>query len=139
MTLHLIKLCVGVERIDELRRWQARRLAQSGRTVHQTRQRPRRQDELLDGGSLYWVIKGQIRVRQRLIGLERIMVGDGRSSTLLVLDPTLVCTLPTPHRPFQGWRYLEPRAAPPDLEVDCEDTSDVPLEMLAELRELGLL
>ena len=137
--LHLIKLSVGTESVESLRRWQARRLRLSGRVFHQTRMMPRRADELVGGGSIYWVIKGFVQARQRLLGIEPQADADGRRSTLLVLEPELVRVVPTPHRAFQGWRYLNPEEAPPDLGEAAGDLPDMPPEMIAELRALGLL
>ena len=137
--LHLIKLSVGTESVEDLRRWQARRLKLSGRVFHQTRMMPRRADELLQGGSIYWVIKGVIQARQRLLGIEPQVDSDGRRSNLLILEPELVRTVPRPHRAFQGWRYMAPEDAPPDLGEAPADAPDMPPEMIAELRALGLL
>ncbi len=137
--LHLIKLSVGSESVESLRRWQARRLKLSGRVFHQTRMMPRRADELLRGGSIYWVIKGLIQARQVLLAIEPQADAEGRRSTLLVLEPALHRVLPTPQRAFQGWRYLKPEDAPPDLGVAAGDLPDMPPEMIAELRALGLL
>ena len=139
MPLHLIKLSVGSEDIEDLRRWHAKRLAETGRAFHRTRMMPRRREELLAGGSIYWVIKGFVTVRQRLIGIERISYSDGTPATELVLDPEYHRTVPTPHRPFQGWRYLLPEDAPPDLGDVQGQLGEMPPEMLAELRHLGLL
>jgi len=139
VTLHLIKLSVGTVSVEDLRRWQGRRLKLSGRVFHQTRMMPRRADELLRGGSIYWVIKGLVQARQRLSAIEPQIDGDGRRTTLLVLDPALVRTVATPHRAFQGWRYLTPEDAPPDLGDAPGDAPDMPAEMIAELRALGLL
>lgn len=137
--LHLIKLSVGTEDVEGLRRWQARRRRLTGRVFHQTRMTPRRGAELLDGGSIYWVIRGVIQARQRLVGIEPIVDEEGRPSTILVLGRDLVRTVPVPHRPFQGWRYLRPEDAPPDLAEAAADSPEMPAEMVAELRSLGLL
>ncbi len=139
MTLHLIKLSVGSESVASLARWQAGRLARTGRLFHKTRMMPRRGEELLDGGSIYWVIRGIVRARQRLVGLECEPDEAGRPYTLLLHDPELVRTLPRRHRPFQGWRYLLPQDAPPDLRDLPQGIVDLPPEMAAELCELGLL
>lgn len=139
MSLHLIKLSVGTEDLEDLRCWQARRLAETGRVFHRTRMMPRRRDELLAGGSIYWVIKGFVLARQRLAGIERIAYSDGTPATSLVLDPDLVRVVPTPHRPFQGWRYLPGVRAPPDLADLPGSAAELPPEMLAELRQLGLI
>ena len=139
MSLHLIKLSVGTEDVEDLRTWQARRLKRTGRLFHQTRMMPRRREELLRGGSIYWVIKGYVRARQRLTDIEPAVDADGRSCTLLMLDPELVPTVPRAHRPFQGWRYLAPEDAPPDLAAAADGVAEMPPELAAELRELGLL
>ena len=139
MFLNLIKLCVGVEDVAQLDRYQSRRLARGERLVHRTRMMPRRAEELLDGGSLYWVIRGRVRVRQRLLAIERIYDEEGRSFALLVLAPELVRTLPRPHRAFQGWRYLPAADAPADLGTAPADAPDMPLDMVTALRALGLL
>jgi hypothetical protein len=100
---------------------------------------PRRHEELLAGGSIYWVIRGFVSARQRFTGIERTICSDGSVATLLVLDPDLVRTLPTPHRPFQGWRYLDPADAPRDLKDLVGGAAEMPVAMLAELRQLGLM
>jgi len=100
---------------------------------------PRRAVELLDGGSIYWVIKGLIQARQSLLGIERVTDSEGKPSTLLILDPTLVRTAARPQRIFQGWRYLSGADAPADLAEGDEGLENMPPEMLAELRSLGLI
>ncbi len=139
MTVHLIKLCVGIESMDHLARVQAQRRkgAQLGR--HFTRNTPRRRAELLDGGSIYWVIRGFVMVRQAISGVERMADGDGRLRCALLLDPRLVRTVPRAHRPFQGWRYLEADAAPPDAGPRSPGKGGIPAELAAELEDLGLL
>lgn len=140
MTVHLIKLAVGVEDVDHFIALQKQRLAREGRIVHRTRQTPRRAAEILEGGgSIYWVIKGVVRVRQRLIGIEPHTNEEGIPHCYLVRDPAVVRTYPQPRRPFQGWRYLEPKDAPPDLPDGASAEEAPPAEMLAELKELGLL
>lgn len=146
MTIHLVKLCVGAESIDGLAQWQKARLSEArksgkrpARIVHTTFQTPKRETELLDGGSLYWVIKGLIQVRQRVIGLDTGTKKDGSACCLLVLDPRLVAVRPIPRRPFQGWRYLSPDDAPPDLSAASAAITDMPLQMRKDLASLGLL
>jgi hypothetical protein len=144
VTVHLLKLSVGSTDIDSLARFQEARLRQSmqqfgePRLWHKTRNTPRRAEELLDGGSIYWVIGGRIRARQRLVGFESEQDPDRGKICLFMLDSELVPTEPWPHRAFQGWRYLEPKDAPPDRPVGTAD-EDMPEAMIAELRELGLL
>ena len=144
MTVHLIKLCVGVESVDQLAEFQQRRRASRPDAepvnIHVTRNTPRRGAELLDGGSLYWVIRRQVLVRQPIIRLDRIDSADGRTRCGLVLAPDLVHVEPRPHRPFQGWRYLDAADAPPDRVVAPDCVIDpMPDHMIRDLRELGLL
>jgi hypothetical protein len=136
MPLHLLKLAVGVDDVEHLRQMRVERaLARGGSWVF-TRNQPRRVAELLGGGSIYWVIRGQIRARQRLTGFRGDHDGDGRRYCLIETDPAVVPTLPRACRPFQGWRYLPPDAAPADR---LTDGAAMPEAMLAELRELGLI
>jgi len=136
VSIHLLKLAVGIDDIDHLRQIRkARAVERGGNWVH-TRNRPRRAQEVLAGGSIYWVIRGQIRVRQRVTGLRGERDDTGRRYCLIDVDPELVPTLPRTCRPFQGWRYLLPQDAPPDRSAASEPPSD---RMLAELRDLGLI
>ncbi len=140
MSVNLVKMCVGIDDIDELRYWQAKRLksAPEKKLQHVTRHRPKREEELLDGGSIYWIIKGQIRVRQRVIGLEDRVKEDGKPACGLILDPKLVPTDLRAMRPMQGWRYLEEKDAPRDLRKG-DDLGNMPPKLIAELRALGIL
>ena len=143
--VHLIKLCVGVDTVQDLKDWQAERLrtlARAGKTpelCHRTMQTPRRRAEVLDGGSLYWVIKGFVLVRQRILDLKPAAKDDGTPCCGIVLDPELVATRAHPRRAFQGWRYLEAADAPPDAGVVGEGDQDMPPGMREELRELRLI
>ena len=138
MALHLLKLCVGVSEVSELQDWQQRRLRENSRIFHVTRMIPRRRDEVLDGGSLYWVIRAKITVRQQIIDIEPFTDVDGINRCRLVFDPELVLVKPVPKRAFQGWRYLKAEDAPADLGRQ-EGDADLPVEMRLELAELGLL
>jgi len=140
--LHLVKLCVGCTDIADLAAWQKKRRAEAKRryNIHVTRSFPRRADELLAGGSLYWVIQGRIRVRQRLIGIVPHAGKDGGEPRCeLRLDPKLVEVAARHHRPFQGWRYLDAKDAPPDLGARAPRGDKLPPALEAELRALGLL
>lgn len=143
MALHLIKLAVGIDDVEHLAAVQTSRLKQardSGKPAvlrHVTRNTPRQAAGLLDGGSMYWIIKGFVRVRQRLVGVEPVEDGEG-TRCALVLDPQLVPTVLRPHRAFQGWRYLRADDAPADAMARQAET-DMPEHMASELRELGLL
>jgi hypothetical protein len=146
LPLHLIKLCVGADSIDDLATWQAGRLKAQKAAVakpqlfHTTFQRPKREAELLDGGSLYWVIKGVIQCRQRLTGFGEGQKEDGKPACLLMLDKTIVVVRPTPRRAFQGWRYLTADDAPADLKGGTGgDLSAMPPLLKKQLAELGLL
>ena len=142
MALHLIKLCVGADSVADLSEWQKDRLADAksrGAPVevrHVTRMTPKRTDDLLDGGSLYWVIKGHIVVRQKLVALKPA-IKNGKPHCALVLDPKLVRTVRRFHRPFQGWRYLDLGDAPRDLRKGESDA--MPDALHAELSDLGLI
>ncbi len=143
MTLHLIKLCVGIETLSELAAWQSRRLKEKKRDgeaqelIHITRHAPRRAAEILDGGSLYWVIKGWVSARQRLLAFRPVMK-DGIAHCALVYDKELVAVEPRAHRAFQGWRYLDPKDAPPDMAIWTKG-ADLPDALRRELISLGLL
>lgn len=145
MTVHLLKLCVGVDDLDDLRDWHVRRRKSAEKAnqpfflYHTTRSTPRRADEVLDGGSLYWVIKGQIQARQPIAALEPTVRADGEPACKIVLEPKLIEVHWRPHRAFQGWRYLEDKDAPRDLKAGERKGDALPPEMARELRELGLL
>ena len=137
MTVHLKKLSVGSRSVETLRAWQASRLSETGQLIHVTRNWPRRAEEILDGGSIYWIIKGVMSARQNIVDLVEVQRADGQVACGLVLSPDLVTTVPTKMRIFQGWRYLETKDAPADL-TDPVDES-MPPALVAELRELGVL
>ena len=139
MPLHIIKLCVGVSEIDELAVFQQRRLERGEVLFHTTRMMPRRQAEVLDGGSLYWVIKGAVQVRQKISDIVPVVGEDGIRRCRLMLDSQLIATRPQPRRPFQGWRYLKADDAPADIGPYDRNTQDISPNMRAELVELGLL
>ncbi len=138
MSVHLKKLSVGSVSIDNLKNWQNRALKQGRPRIHPTRNWPKRADELLDGGSMFWIIKGQMIVRQPIADLIEVKREDGRPACGIVLHPELIPVWPRRVRIFQGWRYLETEDAPEDL-PQTEDAAPMPAELAAELRELGLL
>lgn len=145
MVLHLIKLCVGADSIQDLRDWVAQRSLTAmaaglePHSIHTTRMVPKRVDDLLRDGSLYWVIKGQVAARQRLLDIRTFTGGDGIQRCELVLGPEVIETAPQPKRPFQGWRYLTAEEAPRDLGGLGEDVAQMPEDLRRELAELGLL
>jgi hypothetical protein len=143
--LHLIKLCVGCDSAKELEDWIRSRLKERKRRglsrehIHRTRMVPKRADELLKGGSLYWVIRGEVICRQRLLDLRPYTDKEGIGRCQLVLEPKLVLVEPRPWRPFQGWRYLTDKDCPRDLNKAAPGANSMPEALRRELRELGLL
>ena len=143
--VNLVKLCVGITTINQLEQLQSMRRGEyvkAGRppvNIHITRNKPKRSKEIINSGSLYWVIRRQIRVRQKIIRIDDIEDAEGRKKCCLVLDPDLIKTEHRAYRPFQGWRYLEQSDAPADLSNNQKAGSEMPSEMEEELRSLGLL
>lgn len=144
MSLHLIKLCVGAERVEDLEESVSRRVGQRLRNgqsehyTHVTRMTPRRIDELLEGGSMYWIIKGGVQCRQRLADLETYTDAEGIGRCRILLQPELVRTHWQPRRPFQGWRYLRADDVPADA-GSSHVAGEMPVDLRRELAELGLL
>jgi hypothetical protein len=142
-TLHLLKLCVGADSVGNLLDWHAEKRAEAAAEerewtpIHVTRMWPRRADELLAGGSLYWVFKGLVLARQRIHGLEPRRGPDGIERCAIQLDACVVRTVPQPRRAFQGWRYLRTQDAPPDLAASAP--ADLPPALVAELALVGVL
>ena len=138
--LHLIKLCVGVEHPDELAKWQAKRRKQTGRSAsfHVTRMWPKRKTELLDGGSLYWVMKGFIKARQEIVGMEPVEGEDGISRCAFLLNPDIVKVELTPRKAFQGWRYLQGIQVPRDIIETGDQGEHMPENLRHELARLGV-
>lgn len=135
--VNLVKLCVGVNSVAELTsRIDSRK---STETRHVTRMWPKRSDELLAGGSLYWVIKGVIQARQTIVGLEEAIGEDGIRRCAIRLDAGLMRTTGVPKRPFQGWRYLSPDHAPPDLHRAHKAETEIPFALSTALAEIGVL
>ena len=145
MPLHLIKLCVGCDSVADLEDWikqklkEKKRRGQKPEHIHTTRMVPKRAKELADGGSLYWVIRGQITCRERILDIRPFTDKDGIGRCRVVLDGKLVLVEPRPRLPFQGWRYLEAKEAPRDLSRAAPGAAKMPEQMRRALRELGLL
>ena len=139
--IHLIKLSVGSESVDNLRSWQeGQRLKwKDGLPRHITRMWPKRESEILNGGSIYWVIKGIIQCRQTILGFEEVRREDGIRRCAIILDPNLKRVAPSAKRPFQGWRYLPATDAPQDLGQSRQSDDNLPPEMSAALSEIGVL
>jgi len=140
VTLHLMKLAVGIEHLDQLKARQQRFVNAQGNYQHTTRMFPKREAELLDGGSMYWVIKRMVSVRQSIVALHRETDDNGRGFCLIELAPEYVLVMPQRKRPFQGWRYLKSEDAPADISsTDGYIDPEMPDDMRAELSKLGLI
>ena len=145
MPLHLIKLCVGCDSVADLGDWIKQRLKEKKKRrqkpehIHTTRMFPKRAEELKAGGSLYWVIRGQIACRERILDIRPTTGKDGIKRCQVVLDGKTVLVEPRPRSAFQGWRYLAPKDAPRDLARAAPGAARMPEQMRRELQELGLL
>ena len=145
MPLHLIKLCVGADSVRDLEDWITEKLKAKRKNgekpehIHRTRMVPKRAAELTDGGSLYWVIRGEVMCRQRIRDVRPFRDKDGIGRCGLVLEPKVVLVQPRPYRAFQGWRYLAAKEAPQDLDKVAKGAANMPETMRRELRELGLM
>lgn len=137
MTIHMVKLSVGSEDVDDIFRWQAHQMKSAPNPFHHTRMFPKRAEEMLLGGSIYWVVKGAIRVRQRIIDLSLEKDETGRDMCAIVFDPELIRTYARAKRPFQGWRYLKPGEAPRDLKSG-EAAQDIPADLDMALKNAGV-
>ena len=140
MSLNILKLCVGCDSVEDLMQWQQQNRGQwaAGTTEHITRMWPKREAEVLDGGSLYWVIKGAVQARQRILGLEERLGADGISRCALVLDLAVIRTEAAARRPFQGWRYMDPAESPRDLPKGRALDDTLPPALALALAEIGL-
>ena len=145
MTLHLIKLSVGTDSVEDLQHWirkkmkEKKKRGQKPERVHTTRMVPKRAEELTDGGSIFWVIKGQIACRERILAIRPFVDKEGIGRCHLVLDPKCVLVQPRPFRAFQGWRYLDVKDAPRDLDRAAPGVGAMPEPLRRELRDLGLI
>jgi hypothetical protein len=145
MPLHLIKLAVGAESVQDMTDWVKQRLKEKKRKghkpehIHTTRMVHKRADELKDGGSLYWVIKGQVACRERILDIRPYVDKEGIGRCRVVLDGKVVPVEPRPYRAFQGWRYYPEKDAPKDLTRAAPGVAKMPEQLRRELRELGLI
>jgi len=145
MALNLIKLCVGADSVSDLEDWIKEKLREKRKRreklehIHRTRMVPKRAEELVDGGSLYWVIRGEILCRQLIKDVRPFVDKDGIGRCGIVLEPKPVLVEPRPYRAFQGWRYLDVKDAPPDLGKRDKGAAAMPETLRRELRELGLM
>ncbi|MEM9796790.1 MAG: DUF1489 domain-containing protein [Pseudomonadota bacterium] len=141
MAVNLIKLSVGSDTIDGIAKWQrtARAKGPDGQPRHVTRMWPKREAELLDGGSIYWVVKGVLLCRQRILRLDEVRRADGIPRCGIVLEPGPIPVVPSPKRPFQGWRYLSMEDAPADLDPASVAEADLPPALSVALSEIGVV
>ncbi|MFW8596043.1 DUF1489 family protein [Cribrihabitans neustonicus] len=139
--INLVKLSVGTESVDSLIAWQTSQAARArgGHPRHVTRMWPKREAELLNGGSIYWVIKGLIQCRQRIVSLDEVTGSDGTRRCAIVLDPEIHRTHTAIKRPFQGWRYLKPGESPADLTQSRSQEEPLPPELSQALAEIGVI
>ena len=140
-TINLIKLSVGTESVEDLQAWHRNVRAQGGDGLprHVTRMWPKREKEILNGGSIYWVIKGVIQCRQRILRLDEVIGHDGIRRCAIMLEPELIRTVQATKRPFQGWRYLKPEDSPADLPEGRENEEALPPELAGALADIGVL
>ncbi|SFU02014.1 DUF1489 family protein [Sedimentitalea nanhaiensis] len=140
-TINLIKLSVGTETVEGLAAWQqdARARGKDGLPRHITRMWPKREAKLLNGGSIYWVIKGLVQCRQKILRLDEVIGGDGIRRCAIVLQHDVHRTQSVLRRPFQGWRYLAAEDAPPDLPHGRDDEDALPADLNRALAEIGVL
>lgn len=137
--VNLIKLSVGSDSVESIEAWQQSRHQSVGQYLHVTRMWPKREAEILNGGSIYWVIKGEVLARQRILGFDEKIGADGIRRCGIVLAPELIRVSPALRRPFQGWRYLDPADAPPDLRAGQEGDTALPSELNRALAEIGVI
>ena len=145
MTIHIVKLCVGADNVEDLAEWQIGQIKRAKKEkrphiapVCGTRMWPKRVDDVLRGGSLYWVIKGVILCRHKIVRLDEVIGADGIARCGIVMDPEVVRTEAASRRPFQGWRYLDAKDAPPDLPQGRAGDDRLPEDMALALAEIGL-
>ena len=126
--MHMVKLCVGAHSIEDMIDWQQRQMKTLPNPIHRTRAYPKQAEAMLQGGSIYWVVRRAIRFRQRIIDIRKVDDEDGRALCELHFDPELIQTYAQPKRPFQGWRYLKPSDAPRDLKSG-EPAMNIPADL----------
>ena len=138
MTYNLKKIAVGIASIDRLRIRQQMIKSSYGKIIHTTRNMPKQKDDLIDNGSMFWIIKRNILVRQKILNIETVIRDDGSKGCEIQLDEDLIKVIPTPMKPFQGWRYYMASDIPPDLNVSNIESEDLPENINSELIKLGL-
>ena len=138
MSYNLKKIAVGIKTIERLRIRQQMLFDSYGKILHSTRNMPKQKDELIKTGSMYWIIQRNVLVRQKILDITSIIRNDGSRGCEIELDSKLIRVIPTPMRPFQGWRYYMKDDIPPDLNVNVDGSEDIPDDVNSELIKLGL-
>ena len=140
-SIHLVKLSVGTKSIEDLTEWQSSSVMRGSDSCprHVTRMWPKREEELLNGGSIYWVIQGFLQCRQKILRLDEIIGQDGIRRCGIILNPTIIRTTASKKRPFQGWRYLEPDQAPMDLSGRSLEEDPLPPELAGAIADIGVI
>lgn len=139
--VHLVKLSVGSKSVESLMAWQASKAAQGNDNLprHVTRMWPKRKAEILNGGSIFWVIQGMLQCRQRILRLDEVIGQDGIRRCGIVLEPEIILTMTAPKRAFQGWRYLPAEDAPADLPRRRQAEDPLPADLSAALADIGVI
>ena len=140
MIYNLKKLAVGIDTVENLKIRQKIIFNEYNKIIHVTRNVPKKKDDLIKKGSMYWVIKRRVLVRQKIKNISLIIRNDGSKGCEIELDSELIKVIPTSMRPFQGWRYYNSEEVPSDLTLDLNNDNEEALtdELNAELIKLGL-
>ena len=138
MSYHLKKIAVGIKTIERLRIRQQMLYDEYGSILHSTRNMPKQKADLIKTGSMYWIIQRNVLVRQKILDIKSVVRSDGSKGCEIELDQNLIKVIPTPMRPFQGWRYFKQAEVPNDRELYSEDKIEIPLELQKELSEIGI-
>ena len=145
MYANFLRTGVGVESIEHLYEIQHghRQIKFNGENHAYlfTRRTPTRANDLINGGSVYWIIKRQICARQTIADIQTLKDEDDKPFCHVIMNQQIYLTQPVAHKHIQGWRYLSPEKAPKDIGLFTPNNrpDDIPPELAAELAEAGLL
>ena len=138
MSYNLKKIAVGIKSIERLKIRQQMLFENYGAIIHSTRNMPKQKADLIKTGSMYWIIQRNVLVRQKILDITSVIRSDGSKGCEIILDKDLIKVIPTPMRPFQGWRYYMEEDIPPDLNINDNGNEEIPDEVNSELIKLGL-
>ena len=138
MSYNLKKIAVGIKSIERLKIRQQMLFENYGAIIHSTRNMPKQKADLIKTGSMYWIIQRNVLVRQKILDITSVIRSDGSKGCEIILDKDLIKVIPTPMRPFQGWRYYMEEDIPPDLNINDDGNEEIPDEVNSELIKLGL-